>query len=175
MSVLLAFVLVMAAFLAQASDDKPVIWVDHDVALSGKLIRTVLPVTDDSGQHIPQTRLLEVQKALTETLKQHEVLISNGDAVPQNDALVAKVSITSFKTGSAAGRWLGFGAGAAKCTMRAQLLDAHDVVVAEVIETRVVDTGGFFTIGTDSTFHIDLAKSLADTLVGILKPDEVKQ
>ncbi len=172
---LFAVMLVMISLTALASDDAPVVWVDHDAALAGKQIGTVLPVTDDSGQHIPQTRLQEVHDALVETLKQQGVLLSKTDPTPQDDSLVAKVGIISFKTGSAAGRWLGFGAGAAKCTMRAQLLDPHDSVVAEVIETRVVDTGGFFTIGTDSTFHIDLAKSVADALARILKPDGAKQ
>lgn len=166
-----AALLALLSVGARASDNTPVVWVDHEVSLSGKMIGTVLPATDESGQQIPQARLQEIHDALVDGLKQHGVLLPATDQPADGNALTAKVSVISFKTGSAAGRWLGFGAGAAKCTMRVQLLDEHSSVVAEVIDTRVVDTGGFFTIGADSTFHTDLAKALAETLAGLLKAD----
>lgn len=166
---LLAIVVIIVPMVSWALDNKPVVWVDHDVSLVGKLISEVLPATDETGTHIPEPRLREIQSTLNDTLMANGVLLSNANKENKGNALVAKVSVTSFKTGDAIGRWFGFGAGAAKCTIRVQLLDKNSVVVADVIDTRIVDTGGFFTIGADSSFHKDLVKELADTITKILK------
>lgn len=56
--------------------------------------------------------------------------------------------MASFRTGDAAGRWIGSGAGAAKCTIGVRLVESASVrPVAEVIHTRIVDTSGLLTIG----------------------------
>lgn len=166
----LAVTVALFPLVALAFDDKPVIWVDHEASLAGRLITNVLPVTDESGKQIPEERLKEIQSALTERLMAKEVLLTQSGNTNKAGTLIAKVSVTSFKTGDAVGRWFGFGAGAAKCSIRLELLNVQSsAVVADVIDTRVVDTGGFFTIGTDSTFHKDLAKELADIVANILK------
>lgn len=174
-SLILFVLLTMASFAAMASDTKPVVWVDHEVNLTGRLISNVLPVADESGKQVPQIRLDEIQNSLIQELMAKGVLLKPQQK-PEGDTLIAKVSLTSFKTGSAAGRWVGFGAGSAKCTVRVQLLDEHSLtVVAEVIDTRILDSGGFYTLGADDTFHKELAKELADTLAGILVPGVAKK
>ena len=87
-----------------------------------------------------------------------------------SEALRVRSAVISFKTGDPASRWIGFGLGAASCTIRVQLLEPNSTrYVADVVHTRVVDSGGFFTIGADNSIHREVSAELAGAVARLLK------
>ncbi|MDE2344234.1 MAG: DUF4410 domain-containing protein [Betaproteobacteria bacterium] len=175
MKKLLAALFLLLIFAAWAKDDGLVVWTEKNFPLAGRKVVLNSPVSDESGTGVPEQRLEEIRQTIEETLAARQLLARNSDNAPPSTLLTAHISVTSFKTGDAMGRWVGFGAGVAKCTLRAQLLDPESGVVAEIIDTRVVDTGGFYTIGADSKFHKELATELAGAMTRLLSGEGVKK
>lgn len=159
-----------------AKDAQPVVWVDKQAQVTGRKVLRVLEVSDATGQSLPRERLTEVRERLESALRSAGLLGDSEPRAPGLEPLLLETSVTSYKTGDAAGRWIGFGAGAAKCTMRARLVESTSGrPVAEVIHTRIVDTGGLLTIGADARIHLDLADDLASAIAGILEPRRAKR
>lgn len=164
------------ACVVPAREAQPVVWVDKQAQVTGRKVLRVLEVTDETGQSLPRERLAEVHERLESALRSAGLLMDSEPRTPGREPLLLETSVTSYKTGDAAGRWIGFGAGAAKCTMRARLVEsASGRPVAEVIHTRIVDTGGLLTIGADARIHLDLADELANAIAGILEPGRARR
>jgi hypothetical protein len=171
---LLRIVLVLMTALgvvtsAAAHDDAPFIWVDRSRSIAGAKVIEVMPVTDESGTGIPAGRLVEIQQAIQQVLEASGTFAEASTLAPGTPGLRLQTLVTSLKTGDAVGRWVGFGAGAAKCTIRARLFEpGSSRAVAEIISTRVVDSGGFFTLGVDTRIHRDLAHDVGKALAEVL-------
>lgn len=166
---LLAAVLMPAA-PAQAQSGAPVVWVDKRVSLQGRVVSSLPDVVDESRQNIPAATLADVRHALERALRAKGLVADSPGGAQVPGALQARTTLLSFKTGDAGGRWIGFGAGAARCSIRIQLLEAESGrAVADIVHTRVVDSGGFFTIGADNSIHRDLAEELAEVVARVLQ------
>ncbi|HMM53055.1 MAG TPA: DUF4410 domain-containing protein [Burkholderiaceae bacterium] len=161
--------------VAPAKEPQPVVWIDKQAQASGRKILRVAEVSDKTGQSLPPERLAEVRERLENALRTAGLLLGSEQPPGYPEPLLLETSVTSYKTGDPAGRWIGFGAGAAKCTMRARLVEATSGrPVAEVIHTRIVDSGGLLTIGADARIHLELADDLAKAIVAILDPGRTK-
>lgn len=172
----LVALLSLLSLAATARDDGMIVWTEKNFPLAGMKVSLAAAVSDESGTQIPEQRLQEIHRAVEDTLAAHQLLAQQPGQIPAHGVLEAKISVTSFRTGDALGRWIGFGAGAAKCTLRARLLDSEtSEAVAEIIDTKVVDTGGFYTLGVDSKFHMELATEMADAMVKLLVGEEAKK
>lgn len=171
----LAALLLLLVFASWAKDDGLVVWNEKGFPLAGTKITLNTPVSDETGTGVPEQRLQEIRQAIEDTLAAHHLLAKPSDGTPPHSLLSAQISVTSFKTGDAVGRWVGFGAGVAKCTLRAQLLDPEAGVVAEIIDTRVVDSGGFYTMGADSKFHKELAVEMAEAMTRLLSGEGARK
>ena len=153
---------------AQRSD--PVVWVDKRVSLQGRRVSTVQAVVSESKFEIPADTLAEIRRTLEAALKDKGLLLDQSSSAPSSGALRVRTAVVSFRTGDAARRWIGFGQGAASCTIRVQLLEPGSTrFVADVVHTRVVDKGGFFTIGADESIHRELADELAGVVAKLLE------
>jgi hypothetical protein len=154
---------------AAAREEAPIVWVDKSRSLAGARIVDVMPVTDETGASIPPERLVEIRKAIQDVLDASGSAAAASTLAPGSIGLRLQTILTSFKTGDPAGRWVGFGAGAAKCTIRARLLELDSSrVVADIISTRIVDSGGFFTVGVDTRIHQDLAHDIGKAVAKVL-------
>ncbi len=164
-----AAVLVLVPAAAHAQSD-PVVWVDKRVSLQGRRVSLVQPVANQSKFEIPEQTLVEIREALETAFKDKGLLAAQPDGASSPEALQVRAAVIAFKTGDPVSRWVGLGFGAAACTIRLQLLDpSAKRYVADVVQTRVVDTGGFFTIGVDNTIHRSVAEELAEVVEKLLK------
>jgi len=153
-----------------AQNSGPVVWVDKRVPLHGRLVSSVLPVVNESKFEIPDATLAEIRQSLELALRDKGLLVDQSTSASSSDALRVRTTVISFKTGDPASRWLGFGLGAASCTIRVQLLEPNSTrYVADVVHTRVVDSGGFFTIGADNSIHREVSAELAGAVARLLK------
>jgi len=160
----------MPAAPAQAQSGAPVVWVEKRVSLQGRVISSLPDVVNESKQDVAGATLADVRLALERALRAKGLFADSSTGAQVPGALQARTTLLSFKTGDAAGRWIGFGAGAARCSIRIQLLEAGSArAVADIVHTRVVDSGGFFTIGADNSIHRDLAEELAETVARVLQ------
>ena len=154
---------------AHAQNSGPVVWVDKRVSLQGRRVSSVLPVVNESKFEIPDATLAEIRQSLELALRDKGLLVDQSTSA-SSDALRVRTTVISFKTGDPASRWLGFGLGAASCTIRVQLLEPNSTrYVADVVHTRVVDSGGFFTIGADNSIHREVSAELAGAVARLLK------
>lgn len=154
---------------AHAQNSGPVVWVDKRVSLQGRRVSSVQPVVNESKFEIPDGTLAEIRQSLELALRDKGLFIDQSVSASSSEALRVRTAVISFKTGDPASRWIGFGLGAASCTIRVQLLEPNSTrFVADVVHTRVVDSGGFFTIGADNSIHREVAAELAEAIARLL-------
>lgn len=169
-ALLLCAAMVLPVAPAGADSNDPVVWVDKSVSLKGRRISSLQAAANESKYDIPDATLAEIRRALESALRGKGLLDEPRPSGPSSGSLRLRTAVLSFKTGSAAGRWVGFGEGAAKCTIRVQLLEeGSSRSVADVVQSRIVDRGGFFTVGVDDSIHRELAAELAEVLERLLR------
>jgi len=148
--------------------DGPIVWVEKGVTLKGHDTFVVLPVNNDSGNDVDEGLMTQMQQQIVQALRNEGHNVIEHDYESKHDAIIVKTILLSYKTGDAVGRWFGFGAGAAKCTIRSTLIEAStDNVIAEVISTKVVDTGGLYSIGADARIADDVTKDISSAIINI--------
>ncbi len=123
----------------------------------------VTSVRNDTGQPVPMAILDRTGDRLASQLAQSGFGVSRAAPVGSGqDFLTIDPHMVAYEAGSAAGRWIGFGAGAAICSVRIEATDgltgkhAGDATVSQSIQG-----GGLYSIGAGDYIVDRCADALA--------------
>jgi len=92
-------------------------------------------------------------------------VVRSGDA----NAVVAEISIHLFQEGSAFGRWLAAGVGAAYVVVQAHFRRGGEAASADLMTVSVIGAGGLYSAGAEKTVVDDAADEIAAFLLGKAK------
>lgn len=169
-TLVVALLILIPAASSHAQNVNPIVWVDKRVSLQGRRVSVVQPVVNQSKFEIPQEALAEIRQALESALSEKGLLVDQSAGTPSPQVLQVRASVLWLKKGDPVAQWIGLGLGAATCTIRVQLLDPSSMrYVADMVQSRLVDGGGIFTLGVASSMHRDIAAELAGVIATLLK------
>ncbi len=159
---------------ACAAPEKPLAYVEPAAASRHYAVAIVSPLEKGTSAEVPAALMERTTTRLSQQLEELGFTVPAGqtDAGAQ-DYILVKPTLERYSGGSAFGRWLGFGAGTATCTLRVELIDGRSKKrVGDVAATQTIDSGGFFTIGAENYIVDRCADVVAKGIAEKLRPDK---
>ena len=134
----------------------------------GELV--VTPVRNETGKPVPQEILDRTGQRLSRQLTARGLSVAPAAPVaPTADYLVIDPRMVTYEAGSAFGRWIGFGAGTAICSLRIEAADGRTGQhIGDGSVTQSIQGGGLYSIGAGD-YIVDrcadaIAAGIADRL-----------
>lgn len=159
---------------ACAAAQKPLAYVEPAAVSRHYAVAIVSPVQKGTSAEVPAALMERTTTRLSQQLQQLGFSVPSGPIYAgTQDYILVKPTLEKYSGGSAFGRWLGFGAGTATCTLRVELIDGQSKKrVGDVAATQTIDSGGLFTIGAENYIVDRCADVVAKGIAEKLRPDE---
>ena len=151
---------------------KPLVYVDPAAASQGYSMVVVADVKNGAASAVPAELLDRTGKRLGQQLQERGFSV-RADQAPAGtqDYLLVNPTMQRYEGGNAIGRWFGFGAGAATCTLQVELLDGQSgKKVGDVAATQTIESGGLYSIGAGNYIVDRCADSVASGIAEKLPP-----
>jgi hypothetical protein len=171
--VLAAIVLAVAALsLGGCTPDKPHIYVDPAAVSQGYRTLVVADVKNGELSEAPAELLDRTGKRLGDQLKELGFSVQSEQASAGTQGyLIVVATMQQYEGGSVLGRWVGFGSGAAKCTLQVELRDGQSgKKVGDAVTTQIIAVGGLYSIGAGDYIVDRCADSVASGIAEKLLP-----
>lgn len=174
-NITLLALLIWATAVSAAWQVKPIVWLNDDVSLQGRTTVIFTAVTNDTGQHYEYDAASAITTTLREKLQAGGIILLDSQDGAGGNAILMNNSLVSYEVGSAADRWALTG-GATICSVRTTLFDAAThKLLGEIISTRIVDSGGLFSVGAYKYVPGQVAEEIAESLLPLLQGGDIRE
>jgi hypothetical protein len=134
-------------FSGCAAPNKPISFIEQEAAKKNYTALVLKGIQNSTGKELAQ----ELVQRTTHRLRAK--LIAKGVRVVNEprDYLILDAKLVRYEGGDAFGRWIGFGAGRAVCSVFVDLIDGRSGKdVGDVISTHTLESGGLFSAGAEN-------------------------
>lgn len=151
-----------------AAPDKPISFIEPEAAKKNYAALVLKGIQNSTGKELSQDLIRRTTSRLREKLiAQGARVVAEPTSVASRDYLMLDAKLVRYEGGDAFGRWIGFGAGRAVCSVFVDLIDGQSGKdVGDVISTQTLETGGLFSAGAENYIVDWCADGAAD---GILR------
>ena len=155
-----------------AAPETPTTFVEPEALAKAYAALIVPDVRNSTGAELSKQLLDRTTRRLREKLVEHGFTVQReADVDETQDYLILDSEMVRYAGGDVMGRWIGFGAGAASCSLYINLVDGRSGKdVGDVVSTQTLESGGLFTVGAEDYIVDWCAEAAADGVVGELRP-----
>lgn len=155
-----------------AAPERPTTFVEPEALAKAYAALIVPDVRKSTGTELSKQLLDRTTRRLREKLVEHGFTVQReADVDETQDYLILDSEMVRYAGGDVMGRWIGFGAGAASCSLYINLVDGRSGKdVGDVVSTQTLESGGLFTVGAEDYIVDWCAEAAADGVAGELRP-----
>jgi hypothetical protein len=154
-----------------AAPDKPISFIEPEAAKKNYAALVLKGIQNSTGKELAQELLQRTANRLREKLiAMGARVVNERPSAASRDFLILDAKLVRYEGGDAFGRWIGFGAGRAVCSVFVDLIDGRSGKdVGDVISTQTIETGGLFSAGAENYIVDWCADGAADGIMRELR------
>lgn len=157
-----------------AAPEKPIVYLAPEAEAKDYKLLVLKPISNDTKAEMSDELLDRTESNLKDKLEENGFIVkAEHQASGDEDFLILNARMLRYEGGDAFGRWIGFGAGAATCSLYVDLIDGRTGQdLGDVASTQSIQAGGLYTIGAENYIVDRCAHSVADGIAEKLRGAE---
>jgi hypothetical protein len=155
-----------------AAPEKSITFVEPEASAKAYAALVLSGVRNSTGTELSKELIDRTTTHLSQKLVEHGFVVQDEvDVEETQDYLILDSELVRYEGGDVMGRWIGFGAGAASCSLYINLIDGRSGKdVGDVVSTQTLESGGLFTVGAEDYIVDWCAEAAADGVAKELTP-----